>query len=80
FILVLLDFRIFNSASHSGIASGTELLVSISNLLQASFPDAIAMARYAGDRFAMLLPQTPRMANERMAALNANSPGNHAAY
>lgn len=80
FILVLLDFRVFNSASHSGIASGTELLVSISNLLQASFPDAIAMARYAGDRFAMLLPQKPRMANERMAALNANSPGYYAAY
>ncbi|EXX91441.1 histidine kinase [Paenibacillus darwinianus] len=80
FILALLDFDVFNGSGHSGIVNGTELLMSLSKLLQAAFPDARALARYAGDRFAVLLRQTPDIADNRMTVLNTNSLGYRAVY
>ncbi|MDR6878693.1 diguanylate cyclase (GGDEF)-like protein [Bacillus sp. 3255] len=56
FALVLLDFQDFKSVNYENIHNGNETLNQISLLLDSMFGDAHAMSRYAGDRFAIILP------------------------
>ncbi|WNQ10117.1 ATP-binding protein [Paenibacillus aurantius] len=57
FILLLLDFQDFRSVNHVSISSGNELLMNTALLLQTYFPNAVSISRYAGDRFALVLPE-----------------------
>ncbi|MFD2611694.1 sensor histidine kinase [Paenibacillus gansuensis] len=61
FVLVLLDFQDFKSVNTESISTGNETLTNISNLLRRLFPDYYAVSRYAGDRFAILIPPRGEM-------------------
>lgn len=56
-LFVLFDINDFKSLNAKDISTANEILVSFSLTLLKRFPNHIAASRYAGDRFALLLPQ-----------------------
>jgi diguanylate cyclase (GGDEF)-like protein len=56
FVLLLLDFQDFKSINKESINSGNEILTKISLIIQTYFSNAVAISRYAGDRFALAIP------------------------
>lgn len=58
FQLVLLDINNFKSLNAKDISTANEILISFSRALRKLFlSDMLAASRYAGDRFAILLPE-----------------------
>lgn len=58
FQLVLLDINNFKSLNAKDISTANEILISFSRALRKLFlSDMLAASRYAGDRFAVLLPE-----------------------
>jgi diguanylate cyclase (GGDEF)-like protein len=80
FVLVLLDFQDFKSVNNQSITSGNEILINISRLLQTYFPDAVAISRYAGDRFALVLPDHDNAIDDFLSLLDANILGYEVTY
>ncbi|KKO52384.1 histidine kinase [Paenibacillus sp. DMB20] len=58
FQLILLDINNFKSLNAKDIATANEILISFSISIRNHFTNMLAAARYAGDRFAVLLPST----------------------
>lgn len=56
FYLILLDLQNFKSFNHDGLESGNEALSNLGQALTFTFPNAYGVSRYAGDRYALLLP------------------------
>lgn len=61
FQLVLLDINNFKSLNAKDITSANEILISFSRSIQNHFTNMLGTARYAGDRFAILLPPTDKV-------------------
>ncbi|SMF83009.1 diguanylate cyclase (GGDEF) domain-containing protein [Paenibacillus uliginis N3/975] len=61
FQLVLLDINNFKSLNAKDIATANEILIHFSRSIQNHFTNMLGSARYAGDRFAILLPSTDRV-------------------
>ncbi|KIL35515.1 histidine kinase [Cohnella kolymensis] len=80
FVLVLLDFQDFKSVNNQSIASGNEILINISRLLQTYFPDALAISRYAGDRFALILPDHDNAIDDFLSLLDSKLLGYEVTY
>ncbi|MEF3355996.1 ATP-binding protein [Paenibacillus sp. GYB006] len=56
FYLTLLDLQNFKSFNHDGLESGNEALSTVGQALKSIFPNAFGISRYAGDRYAILIP------------------------
>ncbi|CAM2824397.1 ATP-binding protein [Paenibacillus sediminis] len=56
FVLILLDIQNFKSLDRQNFGSGNETLINIAHELKKLFPKAYGISRYAGDRFALMLP------------------------
>nr|WP_249435796.1 ATP-binding protein [Paenibacillus sp. Marseille-Q4541] len=56
FYLTLLDLQNFKSFNHDGLESGNEALSTVGQALTYMFPNAFGISRYAGDRYAILVP------------------------
>lgn len=80
FVLVLMDFQDFKSVNNQSIASGNEILINISRLLQTYFPDAVAISRYAGDRFALVLPDHDNAIDDFLSLLDSKLLGYEVTY
>lgn len=61
FQLVLLDINNFKSLNAKDIATANEILIHFSRSIRTHFTNMIASARYAGDRFAILLPSIDKV-------------------
>ncbi|WP_422657022.1 ATP-binding protein [Paenibacillus sp. EC2-1] len=61
FQLVLLDINNFKSLNAKDIASANEILIHFSHSIRNHFTNMLATARYAGDRFAILLPSSDKV-------------------
>lgn len=57
FQLILLDINNFKSLNAKDITSANEILINFSRSIKNDFPNMLGAARYAGDRFAILLPK-----------------------
>lgn len=57
FALITVDVLELKSYNTPDAASGNEVLANMSLLLQALFPNSLLLSRYAGDRFAIAIPQ-----------------------
>jgi diguanylate cyclase (GGDEF)-like protein len=57
FTLITMDFQDFKSYKDQDIHNENEILVDMSVRLKQRFRDAWVMSRYAGDRFAIVIPQ-----------------------
>ncbi|WP_373232928.1 ATP-binding protein [Cohnella sp.] len=79
-ILVLLDFQDFKSINNESISNGNEVLMNISVLLRSYFSNAVAISRYAGDRFALVIPRTENTLNEIVKLLKRNPLGYQVTY
>lgn len=80
FVLVLLDFQDFKSVNNENIHNGNETLNQISLLLESMFYDAHAMSRYAGDRFAIILPAKENLISNISQSLDSNILGFQVTY
>lgn len=80
FILVILDFQDFKSVNNKSVSNGDEVLTNISILLRSYFPNANAISRYAGDRFALVFPQMENTLDEIVSILDRNALGYQVAY
>jgi diguanylate cyclase (GGDEF)-like protein len=80
FVLVLLDFQDFKSVNNESISNGNEILLNISILLKTYFSNAVAISRYAGDRFALIIPQKENAVNEIIALLDPAKLGYEVTY
>ena len=56
FALIILDLQDFKSYNAPGVQNGNEILIKLASTLKKMFRDALALSRYAGDRFAIALP------------------------
>lgn len=61
FQLILLDINNFKSLNAKDIATANEILIHFSRSIQSHFTNMLGTARYAGDRFAILLPSTDKV-------------------
>lgn len=61
FQLVLLDINNFKSLNAKDIPSANEILIHFSRSIRNHFTNMLGTARYAGDRFAILLPSTDKV-------------------
>ena len=69
FALVMLDLRGFRSINTAlGFDGGDEILCEVAQMLRQQLRSMDLLCRYAGDRFALVLPETDR---ERMSAVLA---------
>ncbi|MFD0620366.1 ATP-binding protein [Paenibacillus sp. GCM10027629] len=75
FVLLLLDLQDFKSINHESTQNGNEILAKIAQLLRSYFPNAKAMSRYAGDRFALVLPPFDNIHQEITDVLDSNMLG-----
>ncbi len=67
--VILLDVDDFHRINRElGYAEGDRLLQALSQLLLLNLRDSDLLCRYAGDRFAVLLPETPEFKARAMAA------------
>lgn len=80
FVLVLLDFQDFKSVNNESISNGNEVLVNMSILLRTYFSNAAAISRYAGDRFALVIPRTESTLDDTIQILDRNALGYKATY
>ncbi|WP_054955352.1 ATP-binding protein [Paenibacillus dakarensis] len=58
FQLILLDINNFKSLNAKDISTANEILINFSRSIENHFKNMLGTARYAGDRFAILLPST----------------------
>jgi diguanylate cyclase (GGDEF)-like protein len=56
FALINMDLQDFKSFNTSSVQNGNEILIKLASTLKKLFRDALALSRYAGDRFAIALP------------------------
>lgn len=75
FILVLLDLQDFKSINHESMENGNEILAKIAQILHVFFPNAKAISRYAGDRFALILPPQDNVMQQLNEMLDSNALG-----
>lgn len=80
FILILLDFQDFKSVNKESIRSGNEILARISLILRIYFPNAVAISRYAGDRFSMVIPDAGDTIREAQEILESGRLGYEVTY
>lgn len=80
FVLVLLDFQDFKSVNNESISNGNEVLINISILLKTYFSMAVTISRYAGDRFALVIPQLDNTLDEVVSILDRNAIGYQVTY
>ncbi|OPA76978.1 histidine kinase [Paenibacillus selenitireducens] len=80
FILVLLDLQDFKSINHESMENGNEILAKIAQLLHVFFPNAKAISRYAGDRFALILPPQDNVLLQLGEMLDSNALGFQVTY
>jgi diguanylate cyclase (GGDEF)-like protein len=80
FVLVLLDFQDFKSVNNESISNGNDILINISLLLQTYFPNASAISRYAGDRFALMIPLEEKQVDEICSILDSKRLGYEVTY
>ncbi len=64
FALINLDLQDFKSFNTSSVQNGNEILMKLASTLKRLFKDALALSRYAGDRFAIALPNKEGLADE----------------
>jgi len=58
FILITIDFLDLKSFNMQSIQNGNDILVKMATTLQTLFPNSLVLSRYAGDRFAVAVPQS----------------------
>lgn len=80
FVLILLDFQDFKSVNNESICTGNEILTQISLLLGKLFYNSHAMSRYAGDRFAIILPSKENLISNLSELLDPNTLGLQVTY
>jgi diguanylate cyclase (GGDEF)-like protein len=80
FVLVLLDFQDFKSVNYENIHNGNETLNQIALLLGSIFYDSYAMSRYAGDRFAIILPAKENLISNISESLDSRILGFQVTY
>jgi signal transduction histidine kinase len=56
FTLITLDFQDFKTFNSHSVNSGNQILMDMSLKLKHLYPDAVCISRYAGDRFAIVIP------------------------
>lgn len=56
FYLILIDLQNFKSFNHDSLENGNEALSTVGQGLTHMFPNAFGFSRYAGDRYALLVP------------------------
>ncbi|WP_106765837.1 ATP-binding protein [Paenibacillus faecalis] len=64
FQLVLLDINNFKSLNAKDIVTANEILIHFSRSISKHFTNMIGSARYAGDRFAILLPSADEVSDD----------------
>lgn len=64
FALITLDLQDFKSYHTPNIHNGNEIMINMSSKLKKTFKDSLAMSRYAGDRFAVAVPQKENLLAE----------------
>ncbi|MFD1129396.1 ATP-binding protein [Paenibacillus sp. MER 78] len=80
FYLILLDLQNFKSFNHDGLESGNEALINLGQALTSTFPNAYGVSRYAGDRYALLLPTEYYMPDHIGALLEMDTIGYQVSY
>ncbi|MDB4866424.1 MAG: diguanylate cyclase [Cohnella sp.] len=75
FALITMDFQDFKSYNTQNIRDENEILVQMSIQLKELFKDALVMSRYAGDRFAIAIPQKENHLAEIDVRMNTNHLG-----
>ncbi|MBB3073433.1 diguanylate cyclase (GGDEF)-like protein [Paenibacillus baekrokdamisoli] len=80
FVLLLLDFQDFKSINKESISCGNEILTKISIIIQTYFSNAVAISRYAGDRFALAIPTTENAVSDVQEILESRSLGYEVTY
>ncbi|WP_152403698.1 ATP-binding protein [Paenibacillus cellulositrophicus] len=80
FVLILLDFQDFKSLNKESIRGGNEILTRISLIIRTYFPSAFAISRYAGDRFAMVIPDTDGSLGQAQDILESGKLGYEVTY
>ncbi|TJY41071.1 diguanylate cyclase [Cohnella pontilimi] len=80
FILITMDFQDFKSYNDQDFQSENEILVNMSIRLKERFPDACVMSRYAGDRFAIAIPQRDNDLTAIDSLMSSGSLGFQVAY
>ena len=61
FTLLMLDINNFRSLNAKDVFTANDILVNFTLSLQGRFPNYLGAARYAGDRFAVLLPNSEQV-------------------
>lgn len=61
FVLVMVDIYNYETAYAKDIPAADDLLINFAQALKDRFPYCFAVARYVGDRFALLLPHAERV-------------------
>lgn len=56
FALINMDLQDFKTYNTPSVQNGNEILMKLASTLKRVFKDALALSRYAGDRFAIVLP------------------------
>lgn len=80
FVLLLLDFQDFKSINKESISNGNEILTKISIIIPTFFSNALAISRYAGDRFALAIPTTGNAERDVQEMLDSRSLGYEVTY
>lgn len=80
FALITLDLQDFKSYHTPNIHNGNEIMIKLSATLKKTFKEALALSRYAGDRFAVAVPQKERLKAEIDRLMDSSQFGFHVAY
>lgn len=80
FVLVLLDIQDFKSVNHENMRNGNEILNNVSMLLNVFFSNSLAISRFAGDRFAVILPAKENIQQDIGDLLESNVLGFQVTY
>ncbi|WP_241158263.1 ATP-binding protein [Cohnella candidum] len=80
FALITLDLQDFKSYHTPNIHNGNEIMINMSSKLKKTFKDSLAMSRYAGDRFAVAVPQKDNLLAEVDRLMDSNHFGFFVTY